>query len=378
MAAINKSVAKKIIASFLLAAMTFSLLPKIIGNDSILAAPVENNQETTETANTAVTKKSKPLTTHEPQTYIFDYNQNIGSRLTTESGKSLVGSGTCPEWDWLPILLPGDKVKIIPKLPSEEEAIKNNGVSVGEGGLVLKNMTAKSIEPSFKVTKAVAYGSVDEIDKDKHDNRFIQEFEITGTEPVAIVVHGGTSGYTNLKKSVWINNTEVKITLSYGADWLEFQRFPEYINLNYQLFDGDNTGEEKKLMDDKFEVTYYGETENPDAIWAVDAINNLYAKDEEKTERFLQRLEKKLKVVPVAGNTLAMVPTLISLVRNYIKKEYTEAPIGTIIAVVSALIYLLSPADAIPDFIPGVGYVDDALVIAACLKLVDSDVKEYQ
>ena len=73
-----------------------------------------------------------------------------------------------------------------------------------------------------------------------------------------------------------------------------------------------------------------------------------------------------------------MVPTLVSLVRNYIKKEYTEAPIGTIIAIVSALIYVLSPADAIPDFIPGVGYVDDALVIAACLKLIDSDLKEYQ
>ena len=101
-------------------------------------------------------------------------------------------------------------------------------------------------------------------------------------------------------------------------------------------------------------------------------------KDGEKTERFLQRLEKKLKVIPVAGNTLAMVPTLVSLVRNYIKKEYTEAPIGTIIAIVSALIYVLSPADAIPDFIPGVGYVDDALVIAACLKLIDSDLKEYQ
>ena len=101
-------------------------------------------------------------------------------------------------------------------------------------------------------------------------------------------------------------------------------------------------------------------------------------KDTNKTEKLLQRLENKLKLIPVAGNTLSMIPTMISLVRSYIKKEYTDIPIGTIVAVISALIYWLSPVDAIPDVIPGLGYVDDAAVIAACLKLVKSDINEYE
>ena len=67
----------------------------------------------------------------------------------------------------------------------------------------------------------------------------------------------------------------------------------------------------------------------------------------------------------------------MSLIRSYVKKEYTDIPIGSILAIISALIYFVSPIDIVPDFIPGVGYVDDALVIAACLKLVESDVQEY-
>ena len=100
--------------------------------------------------------------------------------------------------------------------------------------------------------------------------------------------------------------------------------------------------------------------------------------DVDELERFLQRLEKKLKTIPVAGDKLAVLPIMISLVRNYIKKEYTDAPIGTVIAIVSALIYVLSPVDFIPDSIPGVGYLDDAAVVAVCWKLVKSDIEEYE
>lgn len=99
-------------------------------------------------------------------------------------------------------------------------------------------------------------------------------------------------------------------------------------------------------------------------------------KDEDKMERFLQRLEKKLSVIPLAGNTLSDVPVMASLLRSFVKKEYTDIPIGTIIAILSALIYFVSPIDLIPDLLPG-GKIDDAAVIGACLKLINSDVEDY-
>ena len=99
--------------------------------------------------------------------------------------------------------------------------------------------------------------------------------------------------------------------------------------------------------------------------------------DDQKTEEFLQKLEMKLKEIPKLGNTLSMVPTLISLVRSYIRKEYKTVPLGSIIAIVSALLYVFMVLDFIPDTIPGAGYIDDALVITACIRLVRSDVEEY-
>jgi len=99
--------------------------------------------------------------------------------------------------------------------------------------------------------------------------------------------------------------------------------------------------------------------------------------DNNKIEKFLLKLEKKLKVIPVAGEKLAIVPTMILLIRSYIKKEYTDIPLGSIIAIISALSYFLSPIDLIPDTIPIIGYLDDLAVLAACLKLVESDIEEY-
>ena len=99
--------------------------------------------------------------------------------------------------------------------------------------------------------------------------------------------------------------------------------------------------------------------------------------DDEKMEHFLQRLETKLKLIPVAGSKLSKVPILASLLKNYFRKEYREAPVGTMIAIVAALLYFVSPIDVLPDSIPFIGYSDDAMVVAVCWKLVESDVNEY-
>ena len=100
--------------------------------------------------------------------------------------------------------------------------------------------------------------------------------------------------------------------------------------------------------------------------------------DEDKMEKFLQKLEKKLKSVPLAGTALAYVPLMISLVRSYVKKEYTEPPITSMVAIVVTLIYVLSPIDLIPDAIVGIGFLDDGAVVAGCLALVRTDLEDYR
>ncbi len=100
--------------------------------------------------------------------------------------------------------------------------------------------------------------------------------------------------------------------------------------------------------------------------------------DEDKLEDFVQRLERKLKAVPYIGERIAWIPTLISLVRSYVKKEYTKIPFASIISILAALIYFVSPIDLLPDFIPGIGYIDDVAVLMLVMHMVKDDVDEYK
>ena len=124
--------------------------------------------------------------------------------------------------------------------------------------------------------------------------------------------------------------------------------------------------------------------EVPDASQAQSALEGRYEEaarileDKDQVERTLQRLERKLKDIPVAGEALSSLPVLISLVRSYVKKEYTDIPIGSIVAVLAAILYTASTIDLVPDVIPIAGYLDDAAVVAACLAFVSSDVEEYR
>lgn len=99
--------------------------------------------------------------------------------------------------------------------------------------------------------------------------------------------------------------------------------------------------------------------------------------DRGKVEKLLKRLERKLQGVPKLGNALAYVPKMGLLVNSWLKGEYTEVPVGILAAVIGVLIYFVAPIDAIPDFIPGIGLLDDAAVAGGALYLVKSDLDEY-
>lgn len=117
---------------------------------------------------------------------------------------------------------------------------------------------------------------------------------------------------------------------------------------------------------------------------AVDEIQKRFKqadallKDDSKMEPFLEKLEKKVKWIPFVGDEIKSLPILIAMVRSYWKKDYTRVPSRSIIAIISALIYFLSPLDVVPDFIPFLGQLDDALVIATVWKYVNKDIDEYR
>ena len=64
--------------------------------------------------------------------------------------------------------------------------------------------------------------------------------------------------------------------------------------------------------------------------------------------------------------------------QDYANGNYREVPFNVVAAIGGALLYVLSPLDLIPDFIPIVGYLDDAAVIAFCLNLIEKDLISYK
>jgi uncharacterized membrane protein YkvA (DUF1232 family) len=77
------------------------------------------------------------------------------------------------------------------------------------------------------------------------------------------------------------------------------------------------------------------------------------------------------------GGLFFDIELLISLIQDYDKGIYREIPWESLAGILTALLYVISSVDLIPDFIPLVGTIDDAVVVAVCLRLVKKDLDAY-
>lgn len=72
------------------------------------------------------------------------------------------------------------------------------------------------------------------------------------------------------------------------------------------------------------------------------------------------------------------LPTLIQLARAWANGSYRTIPWKAIVTIIAGLIYFVSPIDAIPDFIPFIGYIDDAAVIAYVLRSLHQEIEAFR
>lgn len=93
-----------------------------------------------------------------------------------------------------------------------------------------------------------------------------------------------------------------------------------------------------------------------------------------KVNQRAQDIENKL---PRLKQVFEQAKVMLSMVKDYWTGAYREIPYWAISAISLALLYVLNPADVVPDVIVGVGYLDDATVVAFCLKLVERELERY-
>lgn len=88
--------------------------------------------------------------------------------------------------------------------------------------------------------------------------------------------------------------------------------------------------------------------------------------------------EKIISENKVLQDTISFVKLFISLVKDYFSGRYKDVPYWSIAAITFSLLYLFNPIDFVPDFIPVVGFIDDALILTTCYKMIKKDLKKYE
>jgi uncharacterized membrane protein YkvA (DUF1232 family) len=95
----------------------------------------------------------------------------------------------------------------------------------------------------------------------------------------------------------------------------------------------------------------------------------------------LEKTGAKLRAVTKSGQRSVQqmarqARLLYTMLKDVIAGRF-KVPWATVSAATAALLYFISPIDLLPDFIPGAGLIDDALVIAMAISLARMDLRRY-
>ena len=86
-------------------------------------------------------------------------------------------------------------------------------------------------------------------------------------------------------------------------------------------------------------------------------------------------VEGKSNVLNAAKNKIL---TLGKLLKFYATGEYRSIDLKNIIIIITAFVYLISPIDLIPDFIPMLGLADDVALITFVFNSVSEEIEKFE
>lgn len=96
-----------------------------------------------------------------------------------------------------------------------------------------------------------------------------------------------------------------------------------------------------------------------------------------KIKDLLGQMEEKVNEVPGVADILRDVKLMVSMIRDYVTREYTEVSPKVIASMVSAVLYFVKKKDLIADNVPILGRLDDIAVLVGALKLCGPELEAY-
>jgi uncharacterized membrane protein YkvA (DUF1232 family) len=99
-------------------------------------------------------------------------------------------------------------------------------------------------------------------------------------------------------------------------------------------------------------------------------VEVLGKEDKAKEERVRQRFW------PTVKKALRFIPFIEDVVAAYFAMLDPRTPTRARLTLIGALAYFVSPFDVVPDFILGLGFLDDASILLAAITAVRSSIRE--
>ena len=78
------------------------------------------------------------------------------------------------------------------------------------------------------------------------------------------------------------------------------------------------------------------------------------------------------------GKNVEDLKTLIRMARAWASRSYRNVSSQTILYTVAAIIYFVTPTDFMPDFIIGLGFLDDIAVIRWVIGQIKTDLERFK
>lgn len=120
------------------------------------------------------------------------------------------------------------------------------------------------------------------------------------------------------------------------------------------------------------------ESEGKKQLKDAESKAKTYIEDPEKMKKLIQDGTKKAdRLKGPLEEAFLQLKTLFSMLKDYMNGSYRVIPSGSLLVIIGAIIYFVSPLDFIPDFLPG-GLIDDALVIGLAVRQVKADIDKYR
>src|SRR5437879_7930376 len=91
-----------------------------------------------------------------------------------------------------------------------------------------------------------------------------------------------------------------------------------------------------------------------------------YVEDPQRLRELFEEAAKQAASMPKEpfAETWPYFQAMLRLIRAYSQGNYRDVPESTLVVIIAAIIYVVSPLDVIPDALPALGYLDDATVLA--------------